>query len=67
MNLLNIPSIPQNRIPSPGIYILPLRYHKGRVVEVTPDIPEEGYPLHPLLNHLVSTKYPQYLNLINQY
>ncbi|KAL4126451.1 hypothetical protein QTP88_010673 [Uroleucon formosanum] len=53
--------------PDPKIRILPLRYHKGRVVEVTQSVSEEGYALHPLQQNLINAKYPQYINMIDKY
>lgn len=64
---LNIPSIPDNRKPAPGIKVLLLQYYKGRVVTTTSDVSEEGYLLRPLLHHLINTKYLQYINCISKF
>lgn len=58
---------PDNRLPSPGIRLLPKKFHKGRTVTVTESTTEEGYPLHPLINYLIRTKYPQYMRVISEF
>lgn len=59
--------IPENRIPQPGIELLPFKFHKGRTVSANETVTEEGYPLHPLLKVLITQKYPQFLNAVNEY
>jgi hypothetical protein len=51
---------PEKRQPAPGLRILPVRLHKEQVVTATESVPETGYPLHPLLEYLLSYKYPRY-------
>lgn len=64
---LDLHTIPDTRQPSPGIDILPIRYHSGRVTTADEIIPETGYPLHPLLQTLINSKYPQYMNITLKY
>jgi hypothetical protein len=59
--------IPDSRLSSPGITTLPFRYHKQQVVSATRDVPESGFQLHPLINHLLMTKYPEYLAHVRKY
>jgi hypothetical protein len=60
-------SIPQNRLPQPGLSVLPLRYHSEQVVTATEQVPETGYSLHPLLRYLIDYKYPRYNAYVNKY
>jgi len=52
--------LPETRLPAPGIHALPIRFHKEQVVTATEQVPETGYGLHPLLEYLLSYKYPRY-------
>lgn len=65
--VLNYPIYPSARIPSPGILLLPLKYHPGRTVTASEERPETGYPVHPIIDHLIKSKYPQYINIVNSY
>jgi len=60
-------SFPDNRQPAPGITVLPYKYHKERTVTATPDTPETGFEMHPLLSYLITTKYPEYRNIATKY
>jgi hypothetical protein len=59
--------IPSSRLPVHGIKVLPLRYHSQQVVTPTPDVPETGFEIHPLLRYLVSHKYPEYRGILIKY
>lgn len=59
--------VPNTRLPSPGIQIIPHYYHKGRVVTPDERIIEQGYPLHTIIDYLIRHKYPQYLNIAAKY
>lgn len=59
--------LPPSRFPAPGITVLPLRYHTGQIVETTEYTPESGFSLHPLLEYLIFTKWPQYLPAVRKY
>nr|AFR78160.1 RNA-dependent RNA polymerase [Sclerotinia sclerotiorum partitivirus 1] len=54
-------SIPASRLPAPGISVLPIRTHAEQVITATEQVPETGYQLHPLLRHLIVSKYPLYM------
>lgn len=59
--------LPSHRYPAPGITVLPYRYHKTNPVYATEEIPESGYPLHPLLDVLITEKYPLYRKYTDKY
>lgn len=58
---------PDSRLPAPGLRRLPIRMHKEQVVTASPQVPETGYDLHPLLKYLLSYKYPRYLEHVITY
>nr|BAD32677.1 RNA-dependent RNA polymerase [Helicobasidium mompa partitivirus V1-1] len=60
-------SFPADRLPAPGIQILPLRYHSTNPVIATNLVPETGFPLHPLIHYLVYRKYPRYIPYVEKY
>jgi len=60
-------NIPSDRISKFGIVTLPLMYHKGQTVTATESVPETGFKLHPKLQRLLETKYPQYLPDVSKY
>jgi len=59
--------LPEHRYPAPGIEIVPLKYHRGQTVVATDEIPESGFQIHPLIDYLITHKYPQYRKYIVQY
>lgn len=65
--LLDPALIPENRLPNPGIELLPLKYHKTNPVYATDEVPETGFQIHPLIKFLIKNKYPQYLKHIIKY
>jgi hypothetical protein len=60
-------TIPESRLPSPGIDILPIRLHQDQVVTATEKVPESGLPLDPPLATLLRTKYSRYLPYTEKY
>ena len=60
-------SIPENRLPAPGIIQLPLRYHTGTIIQATDDLPETGFRPHYLIEYLITSKYPEYREYIRHY
>lgn len=58
---------PPNRIPAPGIHPIPLIYHKGQTVTATEQVPESGFQLHPLIDYLITNKYPRYRAYTDKY
>jgi len=71
-------NIPMNRIPAPGINILPLEYHRGRIIGrlAHHDFDyesnhmgdtEETETLDVLIEELLRRKYPQYIYFVNKY
>ena len=80
---LDAAPIPTNRLPAPGIKLVPLMYHYGHVIRATPSTrptasfdnsssiaettDEHGHPIDPRLYRLITMRYPQYLPIINQY
>jgi hypothetical protein len=64
---INPSDIPENRLPEPGITVLPLRYHSEQVVTATESVPETGFQLHPLLRYLIDYKYPRYAPHVDKY
>nr|QLC36822.1 RNA-dependent RNA polymerase [Sarcosphaera coronaria partitivirus] len=56
--------IPDNRLPNPGITVLPVKLHSDQVITATESVPETGYELHPILRHLIYSKYPRYIPYI---
>jgi hypothetical protein len=63
---IDFSEVPDDRLPSPGIYMLPMRYHKTNPVYATESVPETGFQLHPLLDHLTRTKYPRYVQYVTK-
>jgi len=59
--------IPENRLPSPGISVLPIKLHRQQVVTETEYLPETGHELHPLLRYLITARYPSYLPYVHKY
>jgi len=59
--------VPFERSPSPGIHSVPYRYHKGQTVTTTDTLPETGFRIHHLLQHLITHKYPMYQKHIDTY
>nr|CAH2647016.1 RNA-dependent RNA polymerase [Great lobelia partitivirus]CAI5383961.1 RNA-dependent RNA polymerase [Great lobelia partitivirus] len=80
---VDIAPTPASRIPAPGIKLVPLMYHYGHVIHAQPRTQrlndssiisindehsgDEGYPLDPRLYNLITSRYPQYLPIINRY
>lgn len=64
---ISIDEVPENRLPKPGIHILPFKYHQTNPVYATDDLPESGFRIHPLIDYLVRTKYPRYISYITKY
>nr|QKK35382.1 RNA-dependent RNA polymerase [Erysiphe necator associated betapartitivirus 1] len=58
---------PPNRVPQPGLTILPYRYHTGQIVHITDEIPESGFSLHPHIQYLLDRKYSHYKQYTNKY
>jgi hypothetical protein len=65
-DILNF-TLPDNRIPAPGILPIPKKFHSGRIVSPTDDLPESGFPIHPLLQYLIKNKYPRYQEYADKY
>ncbi|AZT88592.1 RNA-dependent RNA polymerase [Trichoderma citrinoviride partitivirus 1] len=59
--------LPPNRYPSPGLTVLPLRYHSGIIVEPTHEVPVTGFEPHPLIQYLVDRKYQEYKTYLRSY
>nr|UNI73945.1 MAG: RNA-dependent RNA polymerase [brine shrimp partitivirus 3] len=59
-NKQRLTDVPINRLPSPGIRLVPHKYHTGQIVSTTENLPETGFPMHPLVKHLLRSKYPEY-------
>lgn len=59
--------LPPNRYPSPGITVLPLKYHQGQIVEPTAEVPTTGFEPHPLITYLVTRKFQEYKGYLSQY
>nr|BBU59858.1 RNA dependent RNA polymerase [Rosellinia necatrix partitivirus 25] len=59
--------IPPERYPAPGITILPLKFHSGRTVEPTDEVPVTGHSMHPILEYLVTHKWYHYKTYTDTY
>nr|UWK02060.1 RNA-dependent RNA polymerase [Fusarium poae partitivirus 1] len=59
--------IPDDRIPPSGIKLLPFEYKSMNVVTATPEVPESGFKIHPRIERLLRSKYPQYLQYVRKY
>jgi hypothetical protein len=57
---------PESRIPAPGILQLPIRMHPDQVITSTDLLPETGFTIHPLIDYLITAKYPEYRSIINR-
>lgn len=60
-------TVPENRLPKPGIVMLPIKYHKTNPVYATETVPETGFTLSYKLKRLLTTRYPKYLIYAYQY
>nr|QBP78743.1 RdRp [Fusarium poae virus 1] len=60
-------SVPDDRIPPSGIKLLPFEYKSMNVVTATPEVPESGFKIHPRIERLLRSKYPQYLPYVRKY
>nr|BCD56387.1 putative RNA-dependent RNA polymerase [Lichen partiti-like RNA virus sp.] len=60
-------TIPHNRRPHPGIIQLPYYYHSTNPVYTTEDLPETGFRIHPIIDYLITNKYPRYRKYIEKY
>nr|UUV42338.1 MAG: putative RNA dependent RNA polymerase [Enontekio betapartitivirus 1] len=61
------PGYPPNRLPAPGIIPVYHKFHTGQTVTITDFISETGERLHPILETLIQTKYPQYMKYVDKY
>jgi len=59
--------LPDNRIPPSGIDPLPFEFKSMNVVTATPEVPESGFQIHPRIERLLRSKYPQYLPFVRKY
>jgi hypothetical protein len=59
--------LPDNRIPPSGIDSLPYEFKSMNVVTATSEVPETGFQIHPRLERLLRSKYPQYLPFVRKY
>nr|ATS94415.1 RNA-dependent RNA polymerase [Podosphaera prunicola partitivirus 4] len=60
-------SFPENRSPAPGIIGVPKQFHSGQTVNVTEQLPETGFQVHPLIRQLLRNKYPLYEYYVDKY
>nr|ADO60922.1 putative RNA-dependent RNA polymerase [Grapevine associated partitivirus-1] len=59
--------VPDNRIPPSGITLLPFEYKSMNTVTATLEVPESGFHIHPKIERLVRSRYPQYLTFVRKY
>ncbi|BCL64202.1 RNA-dependent RNA polymerase [Neurospora discreta partitivirus 4] len=59
--------VPDNRIPPSGIDLLPYEYKSINIVTATPEVPETGFQIHPRIERLVRSRYPQYLTYVRKF
>jgi len=58
---------PENRKPSPGIIGIERKFHTGQTVTANEVIPESGYPIHPILQELITERYNTYQQYVDKY
>jgi hypothetical protein len=58
---------PANRIPAPGIYGIERKFHTGQIVAETIEVPESGFNISPIIDELITYRYPTYRKYINKY
>lgn len=56
-----------SRLPKSGVRQLHIKYHTGRITTADHKVPVTGYPLHPRMYNVLVRKYPQYLDIPNEY
>lgn len=59
--------LPSDRIPAPGLTLLPFKYHKTNPTYATEEVPESGYQLHSFIDTLITDKYPTYRRYVDKY
>lgn len=64
---LDLTQVPPEWKPSQRITQLAPQFHKGREINDTPTLTEQGYPMHSILKDLLRFKYPQYAYIIQKY
>lgn len=64
---LDFTKFPKTRLPSPGINLVPLKYHRMNIERIPDEDNNTGRDCNPIIEHLIRSKYPRFIESLTKW